>query len=629
MLMQRKIDEFFRKKLRYEPDTTWWVYAGVLSEIFGEIIEEDALLEHCYCESRSRKFDEAFIKAVTTGIPEAVFCDSDINPDDFLAEYLPKAELNNPFLILGDVGTGKSTYIHHYFKITLKRLKLDEIIQGIIIDLRDRYIPPVELRRFIDEVIHNCLEKCSNFVEPSFELLNEIFADELRSNYPVYSKLKELDKKEFEISVTKEILNLKQNRHLYNIARIKFLTEKLQQRIFIVIDNVDHYDRNYQIEVFNICRTLMQDYHTPFILTTRHYTFPIAYKHIGLSSFQPRFLNLSFPNTKKMLEKRVDYLFKLNFENKVIAKIKRDFIKMFIRGRVEEVKITDLRERLNIILETLLTEKIIEMLECLSNFDLRTLLKMVKIALSSQFIYPPERETKDEHHKKYVRHYDFLKAVMQGNNFYYDPTKGEATIIQNMFCIGDKTYEGNNLIKIRILQCLYCFGDKVHINKVYEFMESVGYTKERVKKVIKNFLQLDLIESSFNEGYDLDRDNIQFLQLTTTGKYYLKELIKEPSYLDTVKFATYINAKDYDDIFDILKDIKKYSPQERIEARMLSTEAFIEYIRKEEERESQRIIERKLDIKNYKKLYRISDILKSEYKELKEKILPYSPELEL
>ena len=160
-------------------------------------------------------------------------------------------------------------------------------------------------------------------------------------------------------------------------------------------------------------------------------------------------------------------------------------------------------------------------------------------------------------------------------------------------------------------------------------MESIGYIKEQVKEEIKNFLQIDLIESPSNEGYDLDRDNIQFLQLTLTGKYYLKVLIKEHTYLDTVKFSTYIDAKDYDNIFDILKDIKKFSSQERIEARMLSTEAFIEYIENEEEKENQYIIEKNLDLENYKKLYRVSDILMSNYKELKEKVLPYSPELEL
>jgi hypothetical protein len=373
----------------------------------------------------------------------------------------------------------------------------------------------------------------------------------------------------------------------------------------------------------------MQDYRCPFILTTRHYTFPIAYKHIGLSSFQPRFLNLSFPDTKKMLERRVNYLVNLDFENKVRTRIKKDYIKISIRGEVEEIKIIDLKDRLNIILETLLTQKIIEMLECLSNFDLRTLLKIIKIALSSQFIYPPEREAKDEHGKKYIRYFDFLKAIMQGNNFYYDPTRGESTIIQNLFCIGNKNYEWNNLIRIRILQCLDYFGDKVHIDKIYKFMESIGYIKEQVKEEIKNFLQIDLIESPSNEGYDLDRDNIQFLQLTLTGKYYLKVLIKEPTYLDTVKFSTYIDAKDYDNIFDILKDIKKFSSQERIEARMLSTEAFIEYIENEEEKEHQYIIEKNLDLENYKKLYRVSDILMSNYKELKEKVLPYSPELEL
>lgn len=628
MLKLRKIDDFIQVKKRHEPDPAWWLYSEILSDVFGEIIDKNSLLQDCYCEIRTRKFDESFIKSVTTGIPGAIFCDPDINPNDFLSEYLPKTNLNNPILILGDVGTGKSTYVHHFFKVTLKRLKLDEKILSIILDLKNRFIPPTELRHFIDDGIHNYLEKYSVFIEPSIELSKSLFADEIRSNFALYNKLRELSEKEYELRVTNDILDLKRNQHLYNVARIKYLNRKLQKQLFIVIDNVDHHARDYQVAVFNICRTLMEDYGCPFILTTRYYTFPVAYKYIGLSSFQPRFLNLSLPDTKDMLKRRTDYLFQLNFEDTVKSKIKKDCIKVFIKGRVEEVRVGDLKDRLNKILDALLTEKVMEMLLRLSDYDLRMFLKMVKIALSSQFIYPPEREARDRNGEMYVRYFDLLKAIMQGNNWYYDPTRRESLIILNLFCTGDKGYDGNNLLRIRILQCLDCFGDNIYIGKVYEFMRSIGYEESRVKEEMEMFLQLDLVESPVNEGYDLKIHNIQFLQLTHAGKYYLRELIKEPTYLDTVKFATYIDPADYYNIFDILKGVKN-DPEERKIARMLSTEAFINYIQKEEEREKERITERNLNLENYKIIDTIYYKLKSSYDELKEKILPFSPELEL
>ncbi len=630
MARKRKTNGVIFSEGRALPDTVWEVYAQLLSDIFGEIVEDNELLVNCYCPIRTRKFDEHWITSITTGIPTALLSEPGKNPNDFLTENLKTAKVNNPFLILGNVGTGKSTYVHYYFKIALKKLNLDSKIEGIIIDLREigEDADMKEQKLFIDRKIdEHIVKNYEDFYKPEYELLLKIFEDELRPRQFVYEALeRRVGREKAKTIKVNDVLDIQKNKRFYNTARIKYIKEKYSKAIFIILDNVDHHEKEFQESIFLLSKSLMTDFQCPFILTAREYTFPAAYRHIRLSAFQPRFLHLSSPDIKELINLRMNYVLKERTVEDLLVKNGNDYV-MINTPHKEPFKLplSELRARLSVILQSLLSKEILHILQCLSDTDMRSLLKMVKVALSSGYLYPPERQERYTS----VRPYDFLRAIMLGNNPYYRP-KDPSTMILNLFENEEKNFDGNNLIRYRTLQCIDHLGDDVNIDDIYEFMKSIGYPKKKVQEVINKFLQLNLIESPYSEGYDAEK--MVFVKLTLTGRFYLEELIKEKEYFGALKQATYMEEEDYGRVVVLTKESKRLSKREWIEADLASTEAFIEFLEKEEEKERKRVDEISINnnyiqsVINYKRLESISTV--KPYISEQKRIILSSPSLD-
>ena len=164
-----------------------------------------------------------------------------------------------------------------------------------------------------------------------------------------------------------------------------------------------------------------------------------------------------------------------------------------------------LKREFNIILNALLNiERIVDMLQNLSDYDMRALLKMVRVVLSSGYLFPEERERRDE-----VREGDFLRAMMRGNNPYYFPDD-ESAMVLNLFDDNNPIFEGNNLIRLRALQAISTFGKKALVNDILKFMVSLGYAEDRVNDVLQLLIDFDLIESPYHEGNNIKKIILKF-----------------------------------------------------------------------------------------------------------------------
>ena len=139
---------------------------------------------------------------------------------------------------------------------------------------------------------------------------------------------------------------------------------------------------------------------------------PKAYRHLALSAFQPRFLALSLPDTKELISKRKNYLLEHPaIIEKVYKLTKKDEIQITQRGKTWSIKLVDLKARMELVLDSFLSPDVIHMLENLSNYDFRYLLKTVNVALSSGYLYPEDGAKR----RKDLNEYDLLRAVILGN----------------------------------------------------------------------------------------------------------------------------------------------------------------------------------------------------------------------
>ncbi len=606
MNKRRIIDGKHKGKYRASPKYFWNLCSKEITRLFSEIIYDENLLNECYCPVRSRDFDDELIIEITTGIPNILICSTKDfpNPDEFLSEELFSLDYQQPFLLVGDVGTGKTTYIHHYFKVKIKKYNFKHKIFGIVINLKDlgnfENVSFEIIEEFVHKKIHEDLcSQYSNISSPDIDLAKKLFYQELipYNNLIQFKK----EKNNFEEYFFAKIFELISNTKLFNKARIRYLQNE-GIKISIVIDNVDHFDKNTQEKFFSLSVNLMTELKVQTIMSARDYTLPFAFRHVPVSAFDYRFLHLALPDTKIMLQKRIDYLLKSDFIGKIFQYARKNQIDIYTpSGKHYILQRSDLQNEFETILNSLInSDEIICILEKLSDHDIRAMLKMIRIALSSGYLFTEDRKNRNKLDER-----DFLRAIMCGNNQHYMPGDISTTSVINIFDNEEPNYQGNNFIRLRSLQSIKVFGEKVDITEIYKFMESIGYNKEKVEKVLQLFINWDLIESPFYEGQDIVNDNIQTLKLTYAGEYYLEELIYNEVYIDEIKYATYMDKNYRQNIINNLKRAREptLNDKRRKFLKDTTTKSFLKYMGKEENKEKQRIdLHNSESLQNYKKV---------------------------
>jgi len=624
MAKKRIINGVHKGKDRESPHPFWTLCANELVKVFSEIVNDTELLSKCYCPVRSRDFDEELLYEITTGIPSVLICTKDILPDVFLEQNLLKSKHSQPFLIVNDVGSGKTTYLYHYFLINIKQSKLDDKIDGVIINIKEfgegEDIRYEKIEDFFNKKIHDYLTaKYPNISSPDIESGSKIFEQELIPYAGILKDRKKINEDDYKNSLLTKIDQFVSNLKLFNRARIRYLN-KIGKKIFLVIDNVDHFGRKTQEKIFGLSTALMADFQCGIIMSARDYTVPFAFRHMPLSAYEPRFLHLALPDPKKVIQKRVEYLLETDYVEKIFNILGKDRIEVIAPSGSRLVfEKPQLKREFNIILNALLNiERIVDLLQNLSDYDMRALLKMVRVVLSSGYLFPEERERRDE-----VREGDFLRAMMCGNNPYYFPDD-ESAMVLNLFDDNNPIFEGNNLIRLRAIQAISTFGKKALVSDVLKFMVSLGYPEDRVNDVLQLLIDFDLIESPYHEGSNIKKDNIEVLKLTFAGYYYLNDLIFNPVYLQEVKNACYLGDTYTDVMANYIEQGKKAgTKKERISSRLEATKIFLEAIEQEENSEGQRIknIGMPECLINYGKIEKVANKIQSRFDEISNKII--------
>lgn len=607
---------------------TYDFYSFIGSEflrVFSEITKNLDLLKECYSPLRNESFDEELITEITLGIPRAIFGCDEIEPYEFLNDELRVIKYDQPILIFNISGGGKTTYIYHYFKINLKENKLDNKIEGIIIDLKNfgegENIAYDKLKKFVHETIADHFAKQSKYDKinsPNIKIALELFNQELVPYKKLLKLLIKRSKEKYEDFLIPMVSSFIDNTEIFNRARIRYLL-KSNKSVIIAIDNADHFGRKTQEKIFGLGSALMAQLRVNIMISARDYNFPFVFRHATLSPYEAILIHLSLPDAKDIIKKRIEYILKSKYIEKIFNIFRKDKIEIVSPSGIRSIFTKDsLEKQLNQIFDSLLSEINIKLLRNISNNNMRIMLEMIRVALSSGNLLPGERED-----TKSVKRNDFLRAIICGSNQYYFPDDEKITIL-NIFDNNEPNFEGNNLIRLRILQSIDFFGKEALIQDVLEFLTSIGYPESKVKKTMQKMLSFNLIESANNEGDNIDKDNITTLRLTRTGIFYLNELIFDPVYLQEIKNST-ILEETYIEVIESYMNEGKVAKEkvDRIKARLEATKVFIEALGSEEEIESHRI-ENITDPSakiNYKKIDKISEKISRTYNLISQSII--------
>lgn len=547
----------------------------ITEHVFWDIIDEEQvdILKECYVYKR--QYQQAFqeINNYFDTVPEFAkkFGVKDVfQTEGFAGSFQESYEKLNKLsreksvrgsliLIMGGIGSGKTTFIHHYFSIMKPKNTL-----WFYINFFDVSENETEIEKFI---INLAFEEFEKKYKKHFE--NEL-------------SLLKID------CVTQDIRELKA---LFSFLKLKGYS------IALVLDNVDQHsyvNKNYQEQALLVAKRLTDALETITILSLREENFFKSVMGGVLDSFPAQCFHISSPNFEDLIRVRLEYSIKLLKNNGIelkkivknhsILEASREITQTFL-----EIVENSLRSSRRIGREILMFIKEV------SGGDMRTALSFFRTFLVSGNTDIEEMLTRHGNDLQRglpgyeIPFHHVIKSVILEHSRLYQMSKSK---ILNVFDF-NSTVGGSshftilrimNYLKNRLSGCTQQGRGFVEIDSIINEGEKVGINRTIIDDALITLAAFGLIEfeNQSKKGYEY----ATYVRITNTGLYYIRYLIKKFVYLDLVWMDTPMVKEDI--VEKLLKLVVETKPQklpQDVESRLLRTTIFIEYLHEVEQNE--------------------------------------------
>jgi predicted type IV restriction endonuclease len=531
-----------------------YTYIQPISDlIFSELLDEKRteVLKECYVYGRSNNpltndITNFFVDKLPNflnkyRVKEIIENESDAG--SFKKEFLQKAFLQKGndttegalIVLLGGIGSGKSTFLHRFFKIVLGD---HENLIWFYTDFRTSSIKESEIESFI-------LQKMLEIWESKYEVILTQLLDKFG-----FSK----DKSDLKLFFSK----------LFNLLHYcKF-------SIALIIDNVDQHEKNFQEKIFISASHLTDMLKTVTIISLREETFLISTKTGVFDAYHIPKFHIASPNFLSMIVRRVHYTIKL-LKNKNIG---------FMRD-IPEHDLEKLIQYFIIIFSSLTarnnqSKQLVHFIDSISVGNMREALRMFNNFLKSgntniKEIFDKLKLNKGTYQLSY---HQFLKSIILGEYRYYCQ---ERSSILNIFDF-DTSLADSHFNLLRVLNYLFLRENKQSgIGRGYALItdlitaaEEVSITRDVIYDSLLRLIKYKLVECDNLSVTDLK--NASFVKITPSGKYYLGYLGNIFIYSDLIYIDTPISDKN------VIDKLKKFVQSTELSKRLYRMKIFLQYI---------------------------------------------------
>jgi len=546
----------------------------IIKHIFKDLTEDSQLeiLKRCYVRQKQLADTDSIIKTNFDTLPYYAekfdvnwFKESENESGEFqlsferCTEFLRKEiPMGSIIVLLGGVGSGKTTFVHHFFKIVMADRA--DILWFYI----DFGISPPEM------------DKIEGFIYES------IIKD--------YQKRYKYKLEEYLNSVGLKSVEAKRD------SLIAFFTMLRYKRytISIVLDNVDQHSYTspkYQERVFELAQNITHDFKTVTLLTLREASFFRSTRSGVLDAYHIPKFHIESPNFEALMRNRINYTLEfLQKDDEEIMKIiggalkNREILKLFFLIVCDSIRQTRRAGG-----------DILRFINDVSGGDKRQALRFINSFMTSGNTDIEEMMTVEESiaQKELTRHYQiplhhFVKSIMLEDSMYFSSSRSSFI---NLFHVNPQ-YTNSHFIHLRILNYLnkrtnyFVALEKgfIDINQILEDAEAVGTGIRAVEDSLKKLAEHGLVE--FDNQNKLGYDDAIYVRITTTGKYYFEHLAKLFAYIDLVYADTPIC--DPETLSKLRRKMfvdPNLEKVARMQIRFDRTETFLKYLKDREEAE--------------------------------------------
>ncbi len=539
-----------------------------------ELFSNADVLEKCYVSTDARtKFDRTLSMHLTqykpTFIKPATKVSRKTKRDELAKEIekiAPNASSSPVTLVIGSVGSGKSTYLKHFELIKGRELLKSKSAHWVYVDLEKMGIEGnprdfiyQSLKDFLIEEHPNNPIDFHNVIKPAYE---KEFENLARGPYALLSNNKEkFDEKKSEL-----------------IDKDFQMTEPYVDKVFsylaanklcvIVIDNVDLYeDDDLETKVFSEAISISKKVRCQTLVSIRDTTF-IKHKNDSIfNAYELKKLWINPPSFNELLSRRLNY-------SKLILKNVSADIEL---SNNAILKVDDLSLFFTIVQKSLLNEENGQLLGYLSDRNPRKGISLVRNFLSSGHIHA------DKAFNNYINgdaHYTFpyhevFKGSILGTWKYFKEKRADAINIYE----SDFGSHSLQLLRLYILKFLHVkssYGaSEVPLNDLVEYISMLGVSKD----VISNTL-IFLKKNSLVHSNDEDLNPNPLYNLTLSGGYFITILAKKIVYLETIMYDTNIyDVGKWEKLRVLTNEIENnYNQIQRLEYREERMIIFMDYL---------------------------------------------------
>ncbi|WP_175830205.1 type I restriction enzyme HsdR N-terminal domain-containing protein [Burkholderia cepacia] len=258
-----------------------------LSSEFGHIFAPETaedkaeVARSAYVDSRASlraldPIDKIIRAARPTSETNARLIEDTANPRELLSKLRGGSSLERKILLLiGSVGSGKSTFVDHLIYKALPQDVLDTTL-WCRVDMNSAPISGGEIYKWLrGKISKGCVEKYPGEDFESFEVLKKVYSVEFNKFQKLQGKLlQEIgDQAEYNRSLLRHFESWQADEEVTSKAITRYCCGDRGKLLVIVLDNCDKRSRDEQLLMFQAAQWIQSEYRSLIILPLREETF--------------------------------------------------------------------------------------------------------------------------------------------------------------------------------------------------------------------------------------------------------------------------------------------------------------------------------------------------------------------
>jgi hypothetical protein len=452
----------FVNELSYILDKVW--------DVLSRIENTQLFLDSCYVTPIANDHLIAVAKDVLKRRLAAdkieLTLDVGIAKPDELHAAIVGYENERPFVILGEVGHGKTTFLNYLRFIEAKKL-FEDYIQ-LEANFLDRPDSALEVNDYIyREIERQLLERHGidvfedSIVRGALHLQLKRFLNSSRYKLSEDSNDRANEEKAF-------IQEQLKDRHVYFNSVIRHLKRGQKKSVAIFFDNLDRRDATFQEAAFLKASAIARDWECVVFICLRPSTFYASLRRGLLDSLAPKTFTVGSADLSLILKRRFQFAEEIA-KGKMVSPLLTETMKDYAVA----LKLPSVAQFFACCeFSTRKGASAISMLAALSNGNIRVLLGLAKRMISSNHLDTGKILGKIREGGNYnVPDFEAVKTLLYGDYDQYDP---ESSIFVNLFDIYHADSK-EHFIRILILDYLNRFNDQEGGRSAIPYNDLVNY----------------------------------------------------------------------------------------------------------------------------------------------------------